>query len=87
MREFVEQRLTTTDGVRLPYPVRSAEAEKLATAEQIDTLVNRRLIRRENLEDGDRLELVHDRLAQVALKRRQQARQRAEAQRQRRRQR
>lgn len=60
--DLVEQRLITADGVRLPYPVRSVEAEKLATDEQIKTLVDKRLIRRESLEEGDRIELIHDRL-------------------------
>jgi len=82
LRDFVEQHLITADGVRLPYPARSVEAEKLATAEQIKTLVDKRLIRRESLEEGDRIELVHDRLAQVALQRRLESQRRKEALRQ-----
>jgi hypothetical protein len=82
LRDFVEQHLITADGVRLPYPARSVEAEKLATAEQIKTLVDKRLIRRESLEEGDRIELVHDRLAQVALQRRLESQRRKETLRQ-----
>lgn len=82
VRDFVEQHLITADGVRLAYPARSAETEKLATAEQINTLVDKRLIRRESLEVGDRIELVHDRLAQVALQHRQDSQQRLQALRQ-----
>ncbi|MDD5321326.1 MAG: hypothetical protein PHD43_12065 [Methylococcales bacterium] len=79
LRDFVEQHLITADGVRLPYPARSVKAEKLATAEQIKTLVDKRLIRRKSLEECDRIELVHDRLAQVALQRRQESQLRKEA--------
>ena len=78
LRDFVEQQLITADGARLSYPIRSVETEKFATVEQIKTLVDKRLIRRENLEDGDRIELVHDRLAQVALQRRRENLQRKE---------
>ncbi len=78
LRDFVEQHLITADGARLSYPIRSVETEKFATPEQIKTLVDKRLIRRENLEDGDRIELVHDRLAQVALQRRRENQQRKE---------
>ena len=67
---IVEQCLITADGVRLPYPLCSIETEKLATVKQIQTLIDNRLIRRENHEDGDHFELVHNRLAQVALQRR-----------------
>lgn len=80
VRNFVEQHLITNDGVRLAYPVRSMETEKLATAGQLNTLVDKRLLRRESLEEGDRIELVHDRLAQVALRRRQESAQRREVQ-------
>jgi WD40 repeat protein len=71
VRDFVEKHLITADGVRLTYPVSSIISEQLATKEQIQALVDKRLIRRENLEDGDRVELVHDRLAKIALQRRQ----------------
>jgi hypothetical protein len=70
VRDFVEQQLITADGARLSYPISSVEKENLATPEQIKSLVDKRLVRRENQEDGDRIELVHDRLAQVALQRR-----------------
>ncbi|AEF99997.1 WD40 repeat domain-containing protein [Methylomonas methanica] len=80
VRDFVEQHLITSDGVRLAYPVRSMETEKRATAAQLNTLVDKRLLRRESLEEGDRIELVHDRLAQVALVRRRESAQRRETQ-------
>ena len=78
LRDFVEQLLITADGARLSYPIRSVETEKYAAPEQIKALIDKRLIRRENLEDGDRIELVHDRLAQVALQRRRENLQRKE---------
>ncbi|SFK13002.1 WD domain-containing protein, G-beta repeat-containing protein [Nitrosomonas aestuarii] len=71
--------MITADGVRLPYPLRSIATEQLATAEQIQKLIDKRLIRRENHEDGDRIELVHDRLAQIVLQRRQAGAQRKQA--------
>lgn len=80
VRDFVEQHLITNDGVRLAYPVRSVETEKQATAEQLNILVDKRLLRRESMEEGDRIELVHDRLAQVALLRRRESAQRREMQ-------
>ncbi|WP_146159056.1 hypothetical protein [Nitrosomonas aestuarii] len=79
VRDFSEQCLITTDGVRLPYPLRSIATEQLATAEQIQKLIDKRLIHRENHEDGDRIELVHDRLAQIVLQRRQAGAQRKQA--------
>jgi len=69
--EFVEQFLITADGVRLAYPADSIVAEKRVSPEHLQTVIDRRLLRRESLESGERIELVHDRLAQVALRRRQ----------------
>ncbi|MGY6274617.1 WD40 repeat domain-containing protein [Methylomonas sp. MgM2] len=68
--EFIEQRLITSDGVRLAYPIRSVANEKSLNQEHLQILLDKRLLRREALESGDRIELVHDRLAQVALQRR-----------------
>ncbi|GKS68512.1 hypothetical protein W03_05160 [Nitrosomonas sp. PY1] len=78
IRDFVEHNLITLDGVRQSYPERSIEAQQLATKEQIQTLIDRRLIRRESLEEGDRVELVHDLLARVALQHRQDRQQKQE---------
>ncbi|WP_367156030.1 hypothetical protein [Methylomonas sp. HYX-M1] len=85
--EFVEQFLITADGVRLAYPADSIVAEKRVSAEQLQTVIDRRLLRRESLESGDRIELVHDRLAQVALRRRQDSERRREQEREQRRRR
>ncbi len=82
VRDFVEKYLITSNGVRLSYPVRSAESEKLATLEQINTLISKRLIRHESLEEGDSIELVHDRLAQIALQHGQASQQLKKTQRQ-----
>jgi hypothetical protein len=75
-RDFVENHLITADGVRLTYPLSSILSEQLATKNQIQALVDKRLIRRENLEEGDRIELVHDRLALVAVQRRRESQRR-----------
>lgn len=71
VHDFVEQHLITADGVRLAYPQQTILSGRLATSDQLQTLIDRRLLRRESLEDGNRIELVHDRLAQAALRRRQ----------------
>jgi hypothetical protein len=75
---FVEHTLITPDGVRLSYPLQSALKEGGLERAEVDRLIDRRLLRKESLAGGDRIELVHDRVAAVALRRRQ--RRAAEAQ-------
>ena len=70
--EWVENELITPDGVRLMYPLQSVLGRKGFLPHEIEQLIVRRLVRKELFaEGGDRVELVHDRLAAVALQRRQ----------------
>ena len=73
---WVESDLITAGGTRRPYPLAAVDAS-LRSA--LRYLVDRRLLRIENTEQGDQVELVHDRLASIALQRAQVAQQRAEA--------
>ena len=68
---FVEDELITPDGVRLFYPLKSILQNPGISKADIDTLIGRRLLRRQPFAEGDRLEIVHDRLAAVARQRRQ----------------
>lgn len=67
VRIFVEKRLITPDGVRLQYPVVDS-IENEISLEQIRTLEQRRLIRRESREEGEFIELIHDRLVDEVRK-------------------
>jgi WD40 repeat protein len=67
---FVESELITLDGTRRPFPEVSLPNVGL-TADDLATLKDKRLLRTENTENGAFVELVHDRLAQVALQRAQ----------------
>ena len=73
VRRLIERELITPDGVRIQYPIQSAVAQGEVTQEQINQLVGQRILRIESIGDSQRVELVHDRLAAVALKRRQEA--------------
>lgn len=73
---WIEANLITIDGTRRPYPLAAVDATLLPALRE---LVNRRLLRIEITEQGDQVELVHDRLATVALSRAQLAQQQAEA--------
>jgi hypothetical protein len=72
---WVESDLITAGGTRRPYPIAAID-EALWPA--LRPLVDRRLLRIENTEQGAEVELVHDRLASIALQRAQVAQQRAE---------
>ena len=74
VRRLIERELITPDGVRIQYPIQSALAQGEVTQEQINQLVGQRILRIESIGDSQRVELVHDRLAAVALKRRQDSR-------------
>ncbi|MBL8373998.1 MAG: hypothetical protein JNL91_05365, partial [Candidatus Accumulibacter sp.] len=67
---FVENELITPDGIRLTYPLKSIVQRPGIGRADLDTLIDRRLLRKEAFVDGDRIEMVHDRLAAVALQRR-----------------
>ena len=73
VHRLIEHELITPDGVRIQYPIQSALAQGEVTREQINQLVGQRILRVESIGDSQRVELVHDRLAAVALKRRQEA--------------
>jgi tetratricopeptide (TPR) repeat protein len=72
---FVETELITLDGTRRPFPEVSLAKVGL-TIDDIATLKDRRLLRTENAEYGTFVELVHDRVAAVALIRAQRSRDR-----------
>jgi hypothetical protein len=82
VRRLIECELITPDGVRIQYPIQSAIVQGEVTQEQINQLVGQRILRIESIGDSQRVELVHDRLAAVALKRRQEAERRDAAERQ-----
>lgn len=63
---FVEEQLITSDGTRRPYPWAAVSTSGVANAD-LAVLVQNRLIRTDNSDSGDVVELVHDRLALVAL--------------------
>ncbi len=73
---WVEADLITDGGTRRPYPLAGLD-EALRPA--MRQLVDRRLLRIENTEQGDQVELVHDRLAAVAQQRARAWQQQAEA--------
>ncbi|MEO6663959.1 MAG: AAA family ATPase, partial [Rubrivivax sp.] len=60
---WVEANLITEGGTRRPYPMRAVDPALLTA---LRALVDRRLLRFENTEQGVQVELVHDRLAAVA---------------------
>ncbi len=74
--QWVEANLITEGGTRRPYPLVDIDDTLRASVRQ---LVDRRLLRIENTEQGDQVELVHDRLAAVARQRADATQQRAEA--------
>lgn len=67
---FVEDELITPDGVRLFYPLKSILQNPGISKADIDTLIERRLLRRQPFGKDERIEVVHDRLATVARLRR-----------------
>ncbi len=73
IRELIENELITPDGIRRQYPLESAIAADGNLEAQINRLVDRRILRIEPVGDRRRIELVHDRVAAVALKRKQEA--------------
>jgi hypothetical protein len=69
-RLLVEDGLLTSAGRRDSLAWEDALAEYGVNEQDVLTLIDRHLLRREDRSDGARLELVHDRLAEVARKRR-----------------
>jgi hypothetical protein len=66
-RHFVENRLLSPAGFRLPIPEGEAIDSKGLSAGAVATLVDRRLIRRETRQDTTYLLLVHDVLARPII--------------------
>ena len=73
---WVESDLITEGGTRRPYPLVGLDDALRAAMRQ---LVDKRLLRIENTEQGDQVELVHDRLAAVAQQRARASQQQADA--------
>lgn len=73
---WIEANLITEGGTRRPYPL---DAVDRALRPALRELVNQRLLRVQNTEQGDQIELVHDRLAAVALNRARVGQQQADA--------
>lgn len=73
---WVEANLITDDGTRRPYPLDAVDRDFRPALRE---LVNQRLLRVQNTEQGDQIELVHDRLAAVALNRARAEQQQADA--------
>jgi hypothetical protein len=69
-RLLVEDGLLTSAGRRDTLAWEDARAEFGVDEQIVLTLIDRHLVRREDRSDGARIELVHDRLAEVARKRR-----------------
>jgi conflict system STAND superfamily ATPase len=65
-QEWIEANLITPGGSRRPYPLNAVEP---ALAEALAKLEQQRLLRTEPTEQGNLVELVHDRLAGVARQR------------------
>ena len=72
---WIETNLITDGGARRPYPLAAVDD---ALRPALRHLSDRRLMRIEYTEQGDQVELVHDRLAAVASQRAQVSHQRAE---------
>ena len=62
---FIEEELITDRGYRNSYVVEDALSRGLITREQLDQLINRRLLRRAEQYDVSRVELTHDVLTQA----------------------
>ncbi len=71
-QQFVQQHLITEDGVRRPYPLAAAAAAGMDEGTR-QTLERLRLLRVETVGEVNQIELVHDRLALVAMEQRRQA--------------
>ena len=69
-RAFIEDELVTENGFRNSYSVDEAIARDYLSEPQLDTLVNRRLLRRTHLLGTDRIELTHDLLTKAVVQER-----------------
>lgn len=78
---FIEEELITDRGYRNSYAVEDAIGHGLIASEELDLLINRRLLRRAEQYDVVRVELTHDVLTQAVREERDQRRAREEKQR------
>ena len=69
-RHFIEEELVTEQGFRNSFAVEDALKNKRLTQAQLDTLVDRRLLRRSHLLGTDRIELTHDILTRAVVEHR-----------------
>jgi hypothetical protein len=76
LARWVESDLITAGGTRRPYPLAAVDKDLQSSVRH---LVDKRLLRIENTEQGDQVELVHDRLASIASQRARVTQQQAEA--------
>ena len=83
VRSFIEDRLITVSGFRDSVAVENALGVPGITAERINLLVERRLLRREDRGGVQRVELTHDLLTRVVRASRDRRRQKEEAEQQR----
>jgi hypothetical protein len=70
VRRFVEEELITEHGYRNSYSVKDAIERKAVTAAELDTLINRHLLRHEQHLGADRVELTHDLLTKSVVEER-----------------
>jgi hypothetical protein len=71
---FIEDELITEHGFRNSYSVDDALARGCVTTDELQTLINRHLLRREHHLGTDRVELTHDLLTKAVLEEREERR-------------
>jgi Novel STAND NTPase 1/WD domain, G-beta repeat len=75
VRTFIEEELITEHGYRNSYSVDDAIARNAVTARELETLINRHLLRHEHHLGADRVELTHDLLTRAVVEERDERRQ------------
>ena len=78
LRSVVEDKMITLDGSRLVYPLKAVMERTEITLAEVNKLIDRRLLRKDVVSNDDRIEIVHDRIAAVALQHRAEREQAAE---------
>jgi hypothetical protein len=74
VRRFIGDELITEHGFRNSYSVDDALARGCVTTDELQTLINRHLLRREHHLGTDRVELTHDLLTKAVLEEREERR-------------
>jgi hypothetical protein len=67
VRMFIEDDLITEHGYRNSYSVEDAIARQVITAKELETLINRHLVRHEHHLGTERIELTHDLLTKAVV--------------------